>query len=70
MHDGSGLLARLLRERNNEQGLKQFDGDAFDATVGLFGMLEVLMNRRGSGEPDEDSVRKLEGWIFGQSDKP
>jgi hypothetical protein len=40
--------------------------DAFDATVGLFGMLEVLMNRRGSGEPDEDSVRKLEGWIFGQ----
>jgi hypothetical protein len=33
-------------------------------------MLEVLMNRRGSGEPDEDSVRKLEGWIFGQSRKP
>jgi hypothetical protein len=33
--------------------------DAFDATVGLFGMLEVLMNRRKSGEPDEDCVRKL-----------
>jgi hypothetical protein len=40
--------------------------DAFDATVGLFGMLEVLMSRRESGEPDEDNVRKLEGWILGQ----
>ena len=40
--------------------------DAFDATVGLFGMLEVLMNRRGAGDPDEKRVRKLEGWIFGQ----
>jgi hypothetical protein len=44
--------------------------DAFDATVGLFGMLEVLMNRRGSGEPDEESVRKIEGWIFGQGCSP
>ena len=41
--------------------------DAFDATVGLFGMLEVLKNRRGSGEPDEEKVRTLEGWILGQS---
>jgi hypothetical protein len=39
--------------------------DAFDATVGLFGMLEVLM-KRGSGEPDDDPVRKVEGWILGQ----
>jgi hypothetical protein len=40
--------------------------EAFDATVGLFGMLEVLMNSRGSGEPDDDTVRKVEGWILGQ----
>jgi hypothetical protein len=40
--------------------------DAFDATVGLFGMLEVLTNGRESGEPDEGKVRTLEGWIFGQ----
>jgi hypothetical protein len=40
--------------------------DAFDATVGLFGMLEVLTNRRGSGAPDKEKIRKLEGWIFGQ----
>jgi hypothetical protein len=57
------MLAPELR-RTIEDGFP--NDDAFDATVGLFGMLEVLMNRRGSGEPDEDSVRKLEGWIFGQ----
>jgi hypothetical protein len=39
--------------------------DAFDATVGLFGMLEVLM-KRGSGEPDDEKVRTVEGWILGQ----
>jgi len=49
-----------------EDGFPDGD-DAFDAVVGLFGMLEVLMNRRNSGEPNEDSVRQLEGWIFGQA---
>jgi hypothetical protein len=46
-----------------EAGFPRGD-DAFDAVVGLFGMLEVLMGRRGSGELD--SVRSVEGWIFGQ----
>ncbi len=48
-----------------EQGFSDGD-DAFDATVGLFGMLEVLMDRRKPGDPNEESVRKLEGWILGQ----
>ena len=50
--------------------------DAFDAAVGLFGMLEVLTNRRGAGEPDEGSgdrghltKRKLESWRDGFSVK-
>jgi hypothetical protein len=48
-----------------EQGFPDGD-DAFDATVGLFGILEVLLRRRTAGDPDEGSVRKLEGWILGQ----
>jgi hypothetical protein len=48
-----------------EAGFPEGD-DAFDATVGLFGMLEVLLKRRDSGEPNDESVRKLEGWILGQ----
>jgi hypothetical protein len=44
------------------------DGDdAFDAAIGLFGMLEVLLNRRTSGESNDERVTKLEGWIFGQT---
>jgi len=48
-----------------EHGFPDGD-DAFDATVGLFGMLEVLMGRREPGDPNEESIRKLEGWILGQ----
>jgi hypothetical protein len=50
--------------RTIEEGFP--NDDAFDAAVGLFGMLEVLINGRGSGEPNDESVRKLEGWILGQ----
>jgi len=48
-----------------EEGFPDGD-DSFDAAVGLFGMLEVLLSRRESGEPNEESVRKVEGWILGQ----
>ena len=39
--------------------------DAFDATVGLFGMLNVLGARRAAGEPEDEVVRRIEGWILG-----
>ena len=42
--------------------------DRFDAVVGLFGMLNVVLGRRASGEPhDDDTIRRIEGWILGQS---
>jgi|HubBroStandDraft_4_1064222.scaffolds.fasta_scaffold52080_2 hypothetical protein len=41
--------------------------DAFDAVVGLFGMVEVVTGKRQSGEPKEERIRKLEGWILGQT---
>jgi hypothetical protein len=39
--------------------------DAFDAAVGLFGMLNVVMKRRAPGEPHDDRVRRIEGWMVG-----
>jgi hypothetical protein len=39
--------------------------DRFDAAVGLFGLLNVLCGRRPSGEPDEATIRRIEGWILG-----
>jgi len=40
--------------------------DQFDATVGLFGMLNVLLGHRINDEPRSEEIRKIEGWIFGQ----
>ncbi|MCI0570673.1 MAG: DUF429 domain-containing protein [Myxococcaceae bacterium] len=41
--------------------------DDFDAVVGLLGMLNVVLGFRHPGEPADPMVRKLEGWILGQS---
>jgi len=40
--------------------------DRFDAVVGLFGMLNVVLGDRPPGEPENEDIRKIEGWILGQ----
>ena len=78
------MCATRLREAANdlrirlapalEQQIEQGFGatihgeDAFDAFVGLVGMINVISDRRPSGEPiDDEHVRTVEGWILGQS---
>jgi len=39
--------------------------DRFDATIGLFGMLNVVLGQRVQGEPADPVVRRIEGWILG-----
>ena len=43
------------------------EDDAFDAVVGLFGMLKVCLGQRPSGEPSERMIRDVEGWILGRA---
>lgn len=57
-------LATALREEI-EVGFPEGD-DAFDSVVGLFGMIEVVTGKRQAGDPSENRIRKLEGWILGQ----
>jgi len=40
--------------------------DRFDAVIGLFGMINVILGNRPAGEPEEEAIRKIEGWILGQ----
>ena len=40
--------------------------DAFDATIGLFGMLSVILGYQPPGEPLGEEIRRIEGWILGQ----
>ena len=42
--------------------------DRFDALVGLFGMLNVVLGNRPTGEPavEHPEIVRIEGWILGQ----
>lgn len=57
------LLHTLL---NSGFGPSQFGEDLFDATIGLFGMLNILLGNHPLNEPDDPIIRLVEGWIFGQ----
>jgi hypothetical protein len=39
--------------------------DAFDATVGLFGLLNIVLGRHVVGEPEDQRIRQIEGWMLG-----
>ena len=40
--------------------------DRFDALVGLYGMINIILGSHTTGEPVSPQITKLEGWIFGQ----
>ena len=59
------LADRLQASIDSGFGADADAEDCFDAVVGLFGMLDVVLGNRPAGEP-EDDVTKIEGWILGQ----
>jgi len=62
-------LAPALQAQLREGfGLSADGEDRFDAVVGLFGMLNVVLQRRPPGDPTEDDINKIEGWILGQAE--
>ena len=60
-----GLDAALRAEMEDGFGAGPSGDDRFDAVVGLFGMLNVVLGLRPSGEPDDPVVRRIEGWMLG-----
>jgi hypothetical protein len=66
--DSSGIdLHPDLRDAIREGfGASSSGEDQFDATVGLFGMLNVLLGHWVIHEPESELIRNIEGWIFGQ----
>jgi len=53
-------------ERKIEEGFPEGD-DAFDAVVGLLGMLAVVVGHRPPGDTIDERITRIEGWILGQS---
>jgi hypothetical protein len=63
---GVELAPELAAAIGDGFGHKADGDDRFDAAIGLFGMLNVVLGHRPSGEPDDEAVRRVEGWILGQ----
>jgi hypothetical protein len=59
------LEPALCDEISDGFGTSRDGEDRFDAVVGLFGMLNVVLGLRPSGEPDDPVVRRIEGWMLG-----
>ena len=64
---GVQVAPPLVAEIEDGFGAGASGEDRFDAVVGLFGILNVVLGRRPSGEPDDPVVRRVEGWILGQT---
>jgi len=62
------LAPALQAELQDGFGTSADGEDRFDATVGLLGMLNVVLKRRPPGEPDNEVVHRIEGWILGQAE--
>ena len=63
---GLGLDRRLRDAIADGFGPAPDGEDPFDATVGLLGMVNVVLGRRPAGAPGDAGVRRIEGWILGQ----
>ena len=64
---GVRLDSQLENELAKGFGSDRSGDDRFDAVVGLFGMLDVVLGNLADGEPENDTT-KIEGWILGYSD--
>jgi hypothetical protein len=64
---GVRLTPGLREQIDDGFGATSHGEDAFDAFVGLVGMINVLSGERAAGEPrDDEYVTSIEGWILGQ----
>jgi hypothetical protein len=61
------LAPELRAQIDDGFGSRPGAEDRFDATVGVLGVLNVVLGRRAAGEPADPELRRIEGWILGQA---
>ncbi len=64
---GVTLSPELPQQIRSGFGRTASGEDPFDAFVGLLGMLRVVLKQQPPGDPTEDQLKRIEGWILGQS---
>lgn len=62
--NGISLTSEL--DAQIRQGFPHGADDAFDAAIGLLGMIAAIQGYSDQSEPSDSVVRKIEGWILGQ----
>jgi hypothetical protein len=63
---GVDLAPQLRAEIADGFGDSRNGEDRFDAVVGLFGLLNIVLGRWPAGDPTDPAIRRVEGWILGQ----
>jgi len=63
---GHGVTVERRLELAIGDGFPKGKDDAFDAVVGLFGILQICLGERVLYEPKDVGVLELEGWILGR----
>lgn len=63
---GVALTPELRAAIEDGFGARPDGDDPFDTAVGLLGALNVALGLRAPGEPRDERVRRVEGWILGQ----
>lgn len=56
--------------RADGQERRDNEDDRFDAILGLFGMLHLILRPELNHEPSDPEIQTIEGWILGQSQVP
>jgi hypothetical protein len=64
------LSASLVAKIQSGFGTTLVGEDQFDALVGLYGMIDVILGKNFIGEPHSPVISRIEGWIFGQEGPP
>ena len=62
-----GITNDLRAEIEDGFGDSADGEDRFDAVVGLFGMINIVLGNRAEGSADDKAVVNVEGWILGQT---
>jgi hypothetical protein len=60
------LPATLVAKIQSGFGTSLTGEDQFDALVGLYGMIDVILGNNFIDEPHSPVISRIEGWIFGQ----
>ncbi|MEO8604681.1 MAG: hypothetical protein ABI629_19085 [bacterium] len=64
---GVELSPELEEQLGDGFGARADGEDRFDAVIGLFGMLNIVLGYRAAGGPPDEPARRVEGWILGQA---